>query len=779
MTPLRKKILLLIGLPSFFLAACHLGAAQQPGVPSYDVVWNTLGKDHRDSMPIGNGDIGVNAWTEANGDLVLLISKTDAFTENDQLVKIGRVRVRLTPNPFVNTSNFLQTLNVRKGLLTMTAGANTELRVWIDANHPVIHTEFHGAHPVTMTAGVELWRTEPRQLRRGSPEGGVAFREISQQPPAMITVDPDTVLPAHADSVSWFHRNTRTVFPEVLTNQHLEALLEKYPDPLFHRTFGALMKGTGLVSADDHTLKTPNAVTSDRVDIYVLTQKTDTVEQWRAGMDQLVTRVDAVPLETARQQHEKWWADFWERSWINVGGSPAADAVTQGYAMQRWMMAAASRGSIPAKFNGSIFTIGDISSDGDYSMTPYDSGKGRTDPDYRRWGGNYWFQNERLLHWPMIAAGDQDLLQPFFRMYVDDLPLEIDRNRLYFHHDGASYPETSFFWGTPNTADFGWANPDVVMRNPYIAYHVNSGIEITAMMLDAYDQNQDRSFAQKMLLPVATQVTTYFDQHWRKVDGKLHFDPSQSLETDRPSVNPAPDIAGLTSVLPRLIGLPEDLTTTAQRDLWKKMVADLPPLPQGHTNSAGKHPEPETNADPNGKPILWTAERWTPGKNGLPGNSENPELYSVFPYRLFGVGLPGLDLARNTFAARRNVGSTCWVQDGIDAADLGLADKAQSEVTANFSAYGVERFRWFWKQGHDWEPDMDNGGVGQIILQSMIMQVRGNKILLFPAWPKAWDVDFKLHAPENTTVEGHYAHGHLETLHVTPSQRARDVVQMQ
>ena len=30
------------------------------------------------SMPLGNGDVGINAWVEANGDLMFYVGKTDA-----------------------------------------------------------------------------------------------------------------------------------------------------------------------------------------------------------------------------------------------------------------------------------------------------------------------------------------------------------------------------------------------------------------------------------------------------------------------------------------------------------------------------------------------------------------------------------------------------------------------------------------------------------------------------------------------------------------------------
>lgn len=60
----------------------------------------------------------------------------------------------------------------------------------------------------------------------------------------------------------------------------------------------------------------------------------------------------------------------------------------------------------------------------------------------------------------------------------------------------------------------------------------------------------------------------------------------------------------------------------------------------------------------------------------------------------------------------------------------------------------------------------------------MLMQANGRSIVLFPAWPKEWNVEFKLHAPMNTTVEGVYHGGKLQTLKVTPAERRNDVTQL-
>jgi len=61
-------------------------------------------------------------------------------------------------------------------------------------------------------------------------------------------------------------------------------------------------------------------------------------------------------------------------------------------------------------------------------------------------------------------------------------------------------------------------------------------------------------------------------------------------------------------------------------------------------------------------------------------------------------------------------------------------------------------------------------------LQMMLMQTDGKRIDLLPAWPKEWTADFKLHAPYQTTVEGHVEDGKITHLHVTPNSRAKDVV---
>jgi hypothetical protein len=62
-------------------------------------------------------------------------------------------------------------------------------------------------------------------------------------------------------------------------------------------------------------------------------------------------------------------------------------------------------------------------------------------------------------------------------------------------------------------------------------------------------------------------------------------------------------------------------------------------------------------------------------------------------------------------------------------------------------------------------------------LQEIVMQTVGDAILLFPAWPRDWDVDFRLHAPNRTIVKAELRGGRIIRAETFPfSQRARLVL---
>lgn len=733
------------------LAAWWLGVFAQAGPAPASLVWTEPSRDSSGSMPLGNGDLALNLWVEKDGALQFYLSKSDAWDSYARLLKLGRMRVELTPNPFRAGEPFRQELQLARGAIEIEAGTGPEavrLRIWADANHPVVRLEMESSTPHTMEVRMDSWRRAERPLSAAEHSGGETF---AKDVPAISY--PDTFLADHECCVVWYQRNPASAYPNSLRHQDLGELVGRFPDPLLGRTFGGALTSTDLSRSNDTTLRSAQPILRATVAIHALTAITPTSGEWVSLLEKQKQAAEQIPLEQARQAHERWWQSFWERSWIQLqpsqASAAAAEVLNRGYVLQRFLNACAGRGAFPIKFNGSLFTV-DV--------------PGKFDGDYRQWGGCYWFQNTRLPYWPMLASGDFDLMQPLFRMYADALPLCRERTRIYFHHEGAFFPETMQFWGTYHSGDmgYGWdraGEPLGRTVNRYIRYHWSGSLELLLMMLDHFDYTGSEEFLQKTVLPFATETLRFFAQHYpRQPNGKILLAPAQSLETWWECENPMPEVAGLHAVLPRLLSLPEKAIGLERAEAWRKLQAVIPPIPVREVNGAR---------------VLLPAESWRNRQN-----AENPELYAIFPFRNYGLAKPDLEVARLAFARREVKGNMGWQQDDTQAALLGLTQEAARMVVSRLSSkHEGSRFPAFWGPNFDWIPDQDHGGNALMTLQTMLLQSDGSKIYLLPAWPKEWDVEFKLHAPQQTTVEGVWRQGRFEKLAVIPPTRARDLVQ--
>ena len=920
--------------PALFLAVLsvlfgHARSAEPTPLDSCNVVWDSPSESASGSMPLGNGDIALNAWVEPSGDLLFYISKTDAWGDNARLLKVGKIRVHFEPSPLKEGASFQQTLSLREGAIIVRYGKGdgaTVVRLWVDANHPVVQCETEGAKPLTATASIELWRTEPCELPDIEVSDVNLDRSLPSRMHAPTIVEPDTILTGQADRIGWYHHNKKSVGPTLAAKvQGLDGF--DRPDPLLHRTFGAVVTAENGERLDDLHLESPSS-RKHRFSIFVLTKHPASPGEWLADMNGLIAEVEKVPFSERLSAHRTWWEQFWNRSWIYAtrsteaavqamipandhplihgrdqhGGSrfhgqfgrislfqralgegeiavlastgrdkpldktegligswtefatPTLDAgsadltgsltmeawirlddndrggrivdkvtpggpdgflfdtwpgrclrlivgretlsakdcltpgqwrhvagvvdassrslqlwldgkcvastsgvagddatvVTRAYTLQRFIDACAGRGRYPIKFNGSIFTV------------PYPDKPG--DADYRRWGPGYWWQNTRLPYISMCVSGDFEMMEPLFRMYGRDLlPLMKYRTHHYFGHDGAYYPECIMFWGDVFPETYGWTpfeerGDDKLQTSGWHKWEWVSGPELVWMMLDYYEHTLDKAMLHETLLPAAHEVLTFFDQHYDVGDdGKLVMYPSQSLETWWDCTNPMPELAGLHALTERLLALPEDLTSQDERTFWRSLRAKLPALPTREVD---------------GVRMLAAAERFENKRN-----IENPELYAVFPFRLLALGRPNIDQALEALKHRENRGHFGWRQDDIFMAYLGLAEQAQTNLVARARMKDKNsRFPAFWGPNYDWVPDQDHGGVLMKTFQAMALQTDGDRIFVLPAWPKDWDVSFKLHAPKKTIVEVVYKNGQIKSLQVTPESRRQDVV---
>lgn len=730
MTSTKTRLMILLVV--FFLGLLQVRA--QIDIRPYHVKWNEQSINSWGSMPIGNGDIGANVWVTKEGILNLLISKTDSYSEIGRLLKIGKIELHFTPN-ILDGKEFEQELNLEKGLLSITArkeGKSIQLSCWIDAHTPTLHIEGESSIALKVEVKNKIWRTSPRPLVGDERHSGygVAYRD---EP---FMTETDTVLQIDKTMI-WCHKNNSSIWQMTLDNQHISEFNKEGIDPLIGQCFGAIVGGKGFISRDPLTIESKKPMNSFSLKVLVDKSKPKSIDIWKNEMKEKFAKSLHNDTRFAREKHSAWWSSFWNNHYIIVHADDEKEKtfqITQGYLLQRYMNACAGRGSVPIKFNGSIFTV-DLHED-------LGVGKKGFDADYRAWGGNFWFQNTRLIYWTMLYAGDTEMMKPFFKMYINALPLATYRTKKYFGHGGAYFPETVTPWGSYLIDNYGWkreGKQDGVSDNLYIRYYWQGGLELSSMMFEYFEYTNDTAFFQTKMVPFIKEIITFYDLHYKRDNNnKLIISPAQSLETYQEGVsNPTPEIAGLLFNFARIRSHPSFFSDEKFAITLDKMEKALPALPIINKNgmrsiAAGSNLGPRLNI-------------------------ENPELYAIFPYRIFGLGKPELDMAINTFNMRAVKLSNGWHQDAIQSALLGNTIETKNMVTRNFlTKHEGSRFPAFWGPNYDWVPDQDHGSVTVRALQNMLVQAEGNTSMLFPAWPKEWNVQFKLHTPGKGIVEGKY-----------------------
>ena len=427
------------------------------------------------------------------------------------------------------------------------------------------------------------------------------------------------------------------------------------------------------------------------------------------------------------------------------------------------MLGCNAYGSVPTKFNGGLFTFDPCHVDEKQSFTP----------DYRKWGGGTMTaQNQRLVYWPMLKSGDFDMMPSQFDFYNHMLKNAELRSRVYWQHDGACFSEQIENFGLPNPAEYGFKRPDWFDKgleyNAWLEYEWDTVLEFCQMILETKNYaNADIT----PYLPLIESSLTFFDEHYRQLasrrgrkaldgNGHLILFPGSACETYKMTNNASSTIAALKTVL-EAYGKKEEMLKT------------IPPIPL-------RYIEIKDTLNPTIAPVLKQTISPAVSWERI-NNVETPQLYPVFPWRIYGVGKEDLDIARNTYFydpdAIKFRSHTGWKQDNIWAACLGLTEEAKKLSLAKLSN-GPHRFPAFWGPGYDWTPDHNWGGSGMIGLQEMLLQTNGEQILLFPAWPKEWNVHFKLHAPGETTVEATLKNGKVTDLKVLPESRKKDIVIM-
>lgn len=715
-----------------------------------DYSWTTQSAGSWASMPCGGGNIGLNVWVEQD-ELLFYVGQNGAFDENNTLLKQGRFRLKISPNPFANKSDFKQTLKLNDGHVAIQAG-NTSIILWVDVFKPIIHLEVKSKQTADYQLKYENWRYQPRLIRKGEGQQNSYKWAV----PKETWMSADTIQTVK-NGVLFYHQNpAKTIFDVAVNQQGMQNVADQMYNPLKDLISGGKMWSEQLQFAG--TEKSIYAGTdyqawifksrkpAKQVDIQIALQTSqDELVAWK---EKLEKRITSVNKEDDRKKTVLWWNNYWQRSFIEATGEAAEMA--ENYTLFRYMLGCNALSDWPTRFNGGLFTFDPIHVDSTQTYTP----------DFRKWGGGtYTAQNQRLVHWPMLKSGDFDLMKPQFDFYNRILKNAELRSQTYWNHVGACFTEQMENFGLPNPSEYGWKRPENYDKgleyNAWLEYQWETALEFCEMIL------QTKNYANADItpyIPLIHSTVQFFIEHYtllaktrgRKVldgNGHLVLYPASACETYKMANNPVNTIAALQTVI-KNAGLTDSLLKL------------IPPL---------------TFREIAGRTTISPAKSWE-----RVNNVEAPQLYPVFPWRIFGVGKDSLEIARNTYfhdpdvqKFRSHVG---WKQDNIFAACLGLTEEA-TRLNKLKLASGPYRFPAFWGPGFDWSPDHNWGGSGMIGLQEMLLQTTDEgKIILFPAWPKNQDVHFKLHAPQSTVVEASLKNGKVEIIRVSPAFREKDII---
>ncbi|MBN1414732.1 MAG: hypothetical protein JW973_06505 [Bacteroidales bacterium] len=728
-------------------------------------------------MPCGGYDIGLNVWVE-NGELLFYICRSGSFDENNGLLKLGRVRVKLSPNP-LEGDDFRQELVLKEGCVKISGssgGYTAEITVWADVCRPVVHVDITSNKPLKAEAIFESWRYTDLVQRNGE-----HFANSYKWGPVQHPVTFRDSISFQNGGVAFWHRNREyTVFDPTVEQQGLDSVKSLLYNPLPNLTFGGFMACPRMVPAgktsgrytdtgfEGWKLQSQAPAKKHSLTLCLHTDQTPSLTEWQNGLKEVIREAHTVDKK-ALASSRLWWRSFWNRGFVfinpdSVNPSSPVWQVGRNYQLFRYMLACNAYADWPTKFNGGLFTYDPVFVDPQKYFTP----------DYRNWGGGiHTAQNQRLVYFPMLKNGDFDMMKAQFDFYKRIVRNAELRSEVYWGHKGACFTEQMENFGLPNSAEYGWDRPadfdKGVEYNSWLEYEWDTALEFCLMILETQRYNGDNITS---YMPMIESCLTFFNEHYQylaKKRGSKTFDerghlilyPGSAGETYKMAYNASSTVAALHIILTRLLELPDGYLSESHRSEWETMLRRIPPVSfrecEGHVTIAPAR--------------LW--ERIN--------NTETMQLYPVFPWGLFGVGKPGLDTAINTWKYdpdalkfRSHVG---WKQDNIFAARLGLTDEAADLAVKKYKD-SERRFPAFWGPGMDWTPDHNWGGSGMIGLQEMLMQVDGQKIYLFPAWPGEWDVHFKLNAPYNTTVEAVVKQGKIVKIEVLPVSRTKDVVFM-
>lgn len=299
-------------------------ASERNAPDFYTLIWNEPSDDYYASVPLGNGELGVNAWVDKFGALHFFIARTDAWDEAGRQLKIGEVQIEYEATQKPQTpvvSNFNQTLDVKSGCLKVEYtldGVKRAILLWVDSSRDIIAVELESEKEESVLVKTNIWRNE-RQNASFSQPGDLAYGKTA-------SLLPDTFLSAEesgSQAIGWYHNNGDST-PEYDEVERIQGMDDAgRSNPLKNRIFGAIATSENAQRGAEGKTAFLRCANAKRhvVEIAVNTLQPSTPQQWIEQTQKILQAARTIPIQKRFTDTQNWWREFWNRSWIEVSQS--------------------------------------------------------------------------------------------------------------------------------------------------------------------------------------------------------------------------------------------------------------------------------------------------------------------------------------------------------------------------------------------------------------------------------------------------------------------------
>ncbi len=710
-----------------------------------------------EGMPVGNGTMGTLVWTTP-ASLKMQLNRVDVFANDassdnfyerhtDYCGGVGFVEfdfIREGESTFSNP-HFNQHLSCYNGLVTLQGkGIKAEVFAWAEQDVMVVRIYPDQNLPVTILAKLRSLR--PLVVKKGD------HKAISK-----LNIKNNQLL---------------------LEQQFLEE--DYYCGSSLSVGISSKNASTGISNKEEIRFTVPPG--KEPVTFFISTAASfDPKIDLAAATINLIDMAKEQGFEKILSSSSEWWKNYWERSFVHLKSADGvADLIEQNYTYFLYVMGSSSRGKIPPKFNGMIWS---------------------TDGDARKWGNLFWGANQSCMYNGLFPANRAELMDPYFNMYSDMYETCALAARQQWGSQGIYIPETVGFSGLPELpediakemrdlllvekkwedrseqykkfahtkmpflsrwnqkTDIGWKDGLWVEGDKgggafgHVTHIFSRGAKIAYQFWMKYEYTNDLVWLENKAYPMIKGVAEFyqnFPNFKKDANGMYTISHVNDNESIWDASNTVEEISAMRGIFPVAIRASEILGVDQElREQWKEILEHLAPFPLN------------TNLEnvPNSEKKQWIKALPPVGKGNFASHPD-PNTMPVWFFDLCNLESEDqemLDIANVTFDSYFpdgiNAESRVYVLSKLPVAGsiLGRKESTRYLIPNQIQTAETDLLinRMTLREGFQTTGVQRLGRVADALhlalFQSAPASPGGNPVIrVFPAWPENWDASFSL-----------------------------------